>query len=73
MKHKRPIWWYSGFDKGFFCGIKYYLCCWNNTMANPLKYLYYVIKLKWSRYQSKWYYQNRVKAIKRKGAVKDDG
>lgn len=65
MKHKKPIWWYSGFEKNFFYGIKHYLRCWNNTMANPFKYLYYAIKLKWRRYQSKRYYQHRNKTIKK--------
>lgn len=67
MKTKRPIWWYSGFEEGFFCGVKHYLKCWSTSMANPFKYLYYVTKLKWRRYQSKRYYSRRARAIKKGG------
>jgi hypothetical protein len=36
MKHKKPIWWYAGFKKGFFHGCKVYIKTWFWTYANPI-------------------------------------
>lgn len=33
--HRKPQWWYSGFEEGWIQGVKHYLHCWNNTWQTP--------------------------------------
>lgn len=63
-RQRKPQWWYSGFEKGWIQGVKHYLHCWNNTLANPFKYAYYLARFKWHRFCSRSYYRRRAWRIK---------